>query len=311
MAALAFFAACDPAHARPASKPVGKSSKQGSGPPLGKLLDLGLDPREPHALGFEPRPPETADDDPFAFGQTHAVVHHILGKVTEGDAMAVASALDAFSAEHSLGLGLGDEEGNIFSGLARGVIDARQAANSGAQAPDGLRVLSFHNGIGAGALRLLPTLLAPVQVEWAAPHEVVTVEHSIDLLNGGAQLFDHAIGNASSVRHTPMMPSEDTTVPEVLESLRDGYGLQQFDVVLLGGGRGKQLDGLEALFANGSLGDGAVVHARGPVRDDPGTLKILDFLADRRDRVQTEVRDLDDGGTVVTARLKRRDAGEL
>lgn len=299
------------------------------------LLHAMPDPRSPHEThGFEPRDAEGGNI--WAFGQPHAVVHHVLHTVSSGDAMGAADAFDSFAAMHQLSFGLHAARARVLEDAVRRVVGqaVKQPAPGETTNPSatesparGVKVLVFDAGIGGKTLRCLPGLLgAPAPLlrgagggpdgDLLGVHEVVSIEHNADLSSFGARLVSHAVGEAP-LRHFPMMVGEDTTLDETLQSLHEGYELSAFDLVLLGdgdGGRGDQKEQLAALVRQGSLRDGAVVHAEGPAESDKRTAEYLDALRGVGENAaggppgafENEVRDLGDGKAAVVSTWRER-----
>lgn len=278
----------------PESRKSAKGAKGTSGGELKSLLDIGLDPKDPHADGFEPRPGPEEGGSMWAFGRAHAAVHHVLQHAVEGNASDVASVLDAFSAKHGLLFGLGASRGGVLEDAVRRKAEAAQVAAK--QGLSRLNILILRAGLGGGTLRCLPPLLNignPGSV-----YEVVSVESDHHLSDGSARLVSHALSTgdaahgAHDIRHTPLMPSEDTVLEEVLESLHDGYELKGFDVVVLGGSRADHRQDLETLLESGALRPGAILHSDGPARGDEGTEKYIEFLQGSGGRLDYEVHEI-------------------
>lgn len=239
----------------------------------GAVLHLNHDPRSPHAQGFEPR---ELGDDPFEFGNAHAVVRHVVGSVGEGDPFGAFRAFQGFSDQHQLGFGLDDDSGRV---LERSVLEAAAMTfmngvvsdllddePSGFLSPAefglpsvsrakpkpklpqagagnvtrGLHVLILGPSLMGSPLRILPTLLR-LGLEGVGPHEVVSIEHDADDASAGQTLFQHAAGadGSKQVRHTPLLPAPETPLNQTLQSLKEGYDFHRFDMVILPGNEGK------------------------------------------------------------------------
>ncbi|CAJ1401162.1 unnamed protein product [Effrenium voratum] len=222
---------------------AGTGNKMGGvKPPLEGLLHPGPDPKSPHAEGYEPR----TGGGLWDFGAAHAVLLHVLRTAPEGDAREVSRAMEDFSRQHQLGF--------AFAGLEDEVAAAVQAAAAAAglelapgpgdrffapspkQPKDAplrrLRVLVLGSRLCGFELRVLPQLLR------AAAAEVVSVEEDPHLSDTGAQLLSHALGEREDVRHLPLLLGTDTTLTELLETLREAYELPSFDLVVLQGSEG-------------------------------------------------------------------------
>merc|ERR1711924_158037 len=106
--------------------------------------------------------------------------------------------------------------------------------------------------------------------------------------------------------YLPIMPGEDTTTKELLETLRDAYEYRSFDVAMLGeGGRSKQQEDLDAILNEGLLQHGSVVHAEGPGTENQGTASFLKYLEERQ--FETIVHQADGGSAVVVSKFHGRD----
>lgn len=288
---------------------------------LGKLLQPGGDPHDPHANGFEPRPGLDEGGDIWTFGRAHAALHHALGSSQAGSAPAVADALDAFAAEHGLDEhGLGPAHGLVLDGLAHSAAAAAATRRGSHRRDDpaaGLHVLVLDAGLGGHTLRLLPGLLAAPTSD---AHEVVAVEKSDHLSDAGARLVAHALDGASGskVRHTPLLPSDDLSLEDLLDTVTssDGHGVggAGFDVVLLGGGsRAEQMRRVETLVERKALRLGSLVHAAAAA-EDPEAQWYLDTLhrGVGGGRFEHEVHDVDRGVSAVVSSFRGRDKdGEL
>lgn len=282
-------------------------------------LDLQPDPRDPRPEGFEPRKNPGEGGDLWTFGKVHALVHHVLEHARLGDPVAVADELDAFSSKHKLDLGFGAERGPLVDQIVRTAIASLQHAatvgSTGSVMQRELRILVLGAGLGGCALRCLPALLASGPSN--EMHQVVSVEGDADLASAGEQLVSHAVGSGGNVtvQHTPLMPGDDTTLAEVLETLRDGYDLGQFDVAFLTGRRDRaaQQGELAALLNSGALRDpGAIVLAFGPGTNDAGTQQYLNFLNQHgRGRFGTQVRNVGEGAAIVSTLQGHADDSEL
>jgi len=263
---------------------------------MGKaLLDVGVDPKDPHGQGYEPRPGLEEGADRWAFGRAHAAVHHVLQSSKEGNVSDVVAVLDAFSAEHHLPFGLGASRGLVLQAAVR---QRGEVQNDASQAGSGLNLLILQAGLGGATLRCIPALLEIDRP--ASVYELVSVEEDHHLSDGSRRLVEHALGSGGTaygpvevdIRHTPLMPAEETTLAEVLETLMDGYELKGFDVVVLGGDRKKQQSQLETLLEQGALRSGAIVHGDGPPRGDASTEKYLEFLQGSGGHFDYEVHDV-------------------
>mmetsp|Transcript_12907 Transcript_12907/g.35033 ORF Transcript_12907/g.35033 Transcript_12907/m.35033 type:complete len:339 (-) Transcript_12907:35-1051(-) len=306
---------------------VGKG-RQGGGVEGGEmktLLDSSSDPRDPHDEDFEPRLGVDEGGDLWAFGKTHAALHHVIGNVPSGNATAAADLLDAFSAMYSLSFGLTDPSAQLLDSVVRQALDAeaQEAQRLAAATPDvhvyrGLRVLVLGAGLGGRTLRCLPPLLEMAAQTEDMAHDVVSVEYDSDLSFSNLQLVSHALGEeneGSVVRHLPMMPGDDTTLDESLESLRDNYDLPTFHMVLLDEndlGRVGQQQQLMSLLRSGALRDGTIIHAEGSMAGNPETDRYLDTLGkgggDRsgKHKFESHVTDLGGGRAAVVSKVRRR-----
>mmetsp|Transcript_48418 Transcript_48418/g.87646 ORF Transcript_48418/g.87646 Transcript_48418/m.87646 type:complete len:390 (+) Transcript_48418:58-1227(+) len=300
-----------------------------SGKDLKTILEASPDPNDPHAHGFEPRPGPGEGGDMWAFGRAHAAVHHVLQHAPEGNATAIADMLDAFSTEHGLSFGLGAVKGQVVARAVHSALelvaadssttgtaaDSSRNGRKAARSTDAMRrlhVLILNSGLGGVALRCLPALLE--MGEPGAPHEVVSVEENDHLSDGGARLVAHALSGAVSdvdVRHTPLIPGDGTTFSEVLESLRDGYELDKFHLVFLGGDRVRQQSQVETLLEQGALRAGSVIHGEGPGREDVGTEGYLEFLERSGGRFDYEVHDTGTNRVAIVSTVRDRHGAEL
>lgn len=281
------------------------------------------DEHDPRGDEYEPRPHIHEGGTKWTFGKVHAAVHHVLEGVTAGNFTHVARELDSFSASHELGLGLGDARGQFVERAVRQVVADRMAAADKLETepkthldakPKGLHVLVLGAGIGSAELRCLPPLLEVGIDPWQTPHEIVSVEGNAALSDASSQLVKHAVGSDGDhvVRHLPLLPGEDTTLAEVLESLHDGYELGPFDVVLLEGrSRDTHLQQLETLVQKRALRLGAAVHAEGPGPGDAGANKYIQLLKTRG--FEYEVQEVWPGASAIVARWQGHDShnGEL
>lgn len=289
-----------------------------SGKDLKGLLHASPDPRDPHADGFVPRLSVDEGGSMWTFGRAHAAVQHVLQNAPAGKPEAVANMLDAFSSEHGLSFGLGPDRGRVIDQAVRSAMpvvaaDAVSDGVSESSAADSQRlVLILNSSIGGVALRCLPALL--YKGVPGTPHEVVSVESNDHLSDGGARLVAHALSGRNDdieVRHTPLIPAEDTTLPEVLETLRDGYELGKFHIVFLGGDRAQQRSQLETLLEQGALRTGAVIHGEGPGRGDSGTEGYIEFLEHSGGRFDYEVHDTGPDRVAVVSTVRDRHNAEL
>eukprot|EP00929_Paragymnodinium_shiwhaense_P091733 TRINITY_DN51639_c0_g4_i1.p1 TRINITY_DN51639_c0_g4~~TRINITY_DN51639_c0_g4_i1.p1 ORF type:complete len:366 (-),score=71.68 TRINITY_DN51639_c0_g4_i1:136-1233(-) len=289
------------------------------------------DPKDPRGADYEPRQWSGLEEggQKWTFGRIHATLQHVLAAAPEGNASAVADTLDTFSAEHELGHGLGATRRSAVEAAATAAVAealSRAATGDGATAQQslqrGLHVLVLGAGLGSSTLRCLPILLNAAMSDTSAAHEIVSVEHDDHLSDAGAQLLRHALGSeqAQRLRHLPLLPGADTTLLEVLHSLRFGYELGPFDLTLLEGRvRDSHAEQLAALLERGVLRPGSVVHAEGPGRGDAGTERLLTILEGKGSgrtaghKFDVEMRDVWDGASAVIAtyRGKARDANEL
>jgi len=305
--------------------PGGKKAGKGKDRDIVGELKPGADPHSPHEMhGFEPRPgPYEVGGNIWTFGKAHAALHHVLREVPKGDPAAAANAMDAFAAKHGLKYHIGIPQAIALDNATRQAVAeaATHAAVDEGIAVRQLNVLVLGAGLGTRLLRCLPALLESTPA--AGTHEVVSVEHDAHLSGYGHQLFNHAVGIGEDspkdafevVGHLPLMPAEDTTLEEVLESLREGYEFSSFDLVLLEDGpdgRLGQQHQLTTLLATGALGEGAVVHAEGAGLGDIETTGYLELLKQGvagGQRFHSEVHDLGDGGAAVVSILRRRSDG--
>lgn len=293
-------------------KPAGKSAKPEQD--LSAILSPGGDPNDPHAKGFEPRPGPDEGGDIWTFGRAHAAAQHALDSEA-GNALAVAEALDLFSAEHRLSFGLGPAHGAVLDGLVRSAAAAAVARDKPGAPAAGLHVLVLDSGLGAGTLRLLPPLLA---ASGRGHHELVGVETNDHLSDVGARLVAHALDGAegAEVRHTALLPGDDTSFEEMIESLTDGYeiGKAGFDVVLLGGGgRAEHMRKMETLVERKALRLGSIVHTASH-REDPETEWYLGTTQRGvgGGRFEHEIHDVEGNVTAVVSTFRGRDKdGEL
>jgi len=188
----------------------------------------------------------------------------------------------------------------------------------GSSAP-GLNVLALRPGLGAPVLHCLPALLGAgsgLRGAGSGPalvHKLVSVEDDEHLSSGGSRLVAHALGEGElfeRVRYTPLVMGEETTLDEVLETLRDGYELPAFDVVLLEGGpRGRQREQLDALIRASALREGTVVHAEGPADGEEGAGKLVESLQNRSSgapRFDARVHEAGPGRAAVVATYRGR-----
>lgn len=217
--------------------------RAGGGKSLEGHLHPGHDADSPvHAEHYVPR----QEGDLWTFGRAHAVLRHAQ-QAKEGDARHVARLVEDFCQEHQLERGViaPDEvlAAAVKAAAAAQQLTLRPASSreallaparpaSGAETR-GLRILVLSSGWGQVELRFLPHLL-----RFDGDHEVVSVEADPHLSDVGAQLLRHALGQRQVVRHLPLLPGEETTLPELLETLREVYELPVFDLVLLGGSDG-------------------------------------------------------------------------
>lgn len=251
--------------------------------------------------------------------QRACCMHHALGNSQAGNSLAVADSLDAFAAEHGLEFGLGRAHGLVLDGLMRRAVEnagKRQGAHPRNDPAAGLHVLVLDAGLGAGTLRLLPPLLsAPTR----DAHEIVAVEQSDHFSDVGARLVAHALDGAvgSEVRHLPLLPSEDLSLDELLDTVTssDGHGIggAGFDVVMLGGGsRAEQMRKVETLVESKALRLGSLIHATGAA-EDPEAQWYIDTLhrGVGGGRFEHEVHDVDRGVAVVSTYRGRDKDGEL
>lgn len=304
---------------RPQPRFAGRDAEQAQK----KHLNLDQDPNDPHSKGFEPR----EHKDRWTFGRAHAALHHVLDEAVFGDAASVATTLDAFSADHGLSYGIGAERAfaldrsiRLAAGMATlgdvaGGATSKQGPFLEAHAPagaggnsSGLAVLVLDSGFGGVTIRCLQPLL---QVVADTPHEVVSVEPESHFSDGVHRMVTHALGEAGTdlIRHTPLMPGEDTTLGEVVESVFDSHELKHFNVVMLGGrDRDRHGEQLQELLKSGALKEGSIVHAPGPGRDDASTARYMKLLHGAS--FATEVHD-EDGGAAVVASLRTSHDDEL
>jgi len=291
-----------------------KVSNKKPGLKLHPFSDDPDDPHDPRGPDFEPRPHPDESGDKWAFGKVHAALHHVLDESQEGNVTSVVDTLDAFSAAHSLGLSLGRARGDVVENAVRkatnrstiAIRSSPESESNATSARRALNLLVLGAGIGSGTLRCLPPLLEGV---YDGPHEIVSVEGNVHRSDAGAQLLRHALGDGredDAVRHLPLMSADDTTLPEILDSLMgvNGYDVGPFDVVLLEGrARDLHLQQLQHLINKRALRDGAVVHAEGPGRGDADTEKFLALLdaGHRGARFDYEVREVWPGVAAVVA----------
>lgn len=226
------------------SELVPNASLPRGGKTLEGHLHPGHDAQSPvHAEHYVPR----QEGDLWTFGRAHAVLRHAQKEAKEGDARHVARVVEDFCQEHQL------ERGNIapdevLAAAVKAAAAAQQltlrpassreallapTASAGAASSRGLRILVLSSGWGQVELRFLPHLL-----RFDGDHEVVSVEEDPHLSDVGAQLLRHALGKRQLVRHLPLLLGEETTLLELLETLREVYELPVFDLVLLGGSDG-------------------------------------------------------------------------
>ncbi|CAK9042081.1 unnamed protein product [Durusdinium trenchii] len=182
--------------------------------------------------------------------------------------------------------------------LPEEVVLATLKAASAADRSDelGLRVLVLESGLATFELRSLPQLL-----ELEGPHEVASIEEDPHVSDAGARLVRHALGeHLSHVRHLPLVTGEETTLLELLQSLREGYDLPSFDLVVLGG-RNVQGCVLEVqdLLKSQALRPRGVVLA---IFDDDAAQMYLHEIGPEFDSVVT---DDPDGATTVMSVWQR------
>eukprot|EP00927_Polykrikos_kofoidii_P049045 TRINITY_DN43191_c0_g1_i1.p1 TRINITY_DN43191_c0_g1~~TRINITY_DN43191_c0_g1_i1.p1 ORF type:complete len:421 (-),score=58.44 TRINITY_DN43191_c0_g1_i1:159-1244(-) len=306
--------------------------------------DDGTDPLDPRGPDFEPRAGPEQGGSKWTFGRVHAAMHHVMEEAPEGNATAVYTALNSFSSEHNLDFGLGDVRGRAVQAAVRKAIDAveeehrrqqikrqqqmqhleeeRQRGVDGNSTENlprrGLHVAVLGAGIGDSLLWCLPPLLEIPDVGFSSvssPHEVVSVERDDRLSHAAAELVRHALGEAvdKTVRHLPLIPSEDTSFHEVLETLHGGFELGPFDVVLLEGrDREQHAVQVQTLLQKGALRDGAIVHAEGPGRGDAATERFIKLLGGderRGGRFDFEVHHVWDNADAIIATHRGRDSG--
>jgi len=233
-----------------------------------------------HAEHYEPR---LEGDDLWTFGQAHAVLRHALG-AKEGDARQVAQVVEDFCQKHQLDFGAKFSKEVLDAALKtaaasvgvtlRPSVTALLAPSPPAKMSRGLRILVLSSGWGDFELRLLPQLQ-----RFDGTHEVVSVEEDPHLSDVGAQVFRHARGDTSLVRHLALMPGEETTLAELLETLKEVYDLPTFDLVLLGGAEwaSRAVQVQELLGAGALRQDAAVVLA---VMSSNETQRYLQDLGD-------------------------------
>lgn len=262
------------------------------------------DPHDPRGADFEPRRGPDEGGHEFVFGHVHAALRHVIKSTKAGDLVGAAEELEAFSAKHDLGLSVGSARAAAVEAAVKKASAEKKslvnkstiAAASQAHVPtEGLHVLVLGAGMGSSALRCLPALLENGTAP-DSPHELVSIEGDMHVSDTGSQLLTHALGekHQNQVRHLPLLPAEDTSLAEVLDSLRDGYELGPFDLVLLEGrDRKKHIAQLQTLVEKNGLRSGAVVHAEGPGRGDAGTEKFLEILesSDGPGRFDYEIHD--------------------
>lgn len=252
------------------AKPLG--GKQGSGLDVGQLLSAELDPRDPHANGFEPRPGPEDGGSIWTFGSAHAAATHVMQSVVAGDAVALNDALDAFAGMHDLHLQLG-----LPCRENRNVLDAMVRTSFTGGRRQGLNVLVMESGMGGRALGMLPSLLDTAVPEF--PHELVCVEEDASRSSHGMELVRHALSDSAAVRYTPLLPGEGTTFEEILDTLKEGGDLGHFDIVLLESrDRARQMQQIENLVERNALPVGARIHAVGPPDDTEETTWYMDAL---------------------------------
>jgi len=304
-------------------------ANKGKKEPIGEL-NAELDPHSPHAVhGFEPRPgPYEDGGNIWTFGKAHAALHHVLRKVPKGDPVAASEELHAFAVENGLQYHLTvDRAAALDNATRKAVAAATTAAAEGgalgtATSTRPLNVLVIGAGFGVRLLRCLPALLEASPPAGGADddegtHEVVSVERDNHLSGYGDQLFSHAIGEDGrhAVRHTAMLPGEDTSLEELLESLRDNYDYRSFDLVLLEDGpdgRLGQQRQLTGLLQAGVLSSGGVVHAEGVGAGDAETEGYLELLRKGAggNRFESDVHDIGDGGAAIISKLRRDVSGD-
>ncbi|CAK9032120.1 Protein NLRC3 [Durusdinium trenchii] len=141
----------------------------------------------------------------------------------------------------------------------------------------------------------------PQLLELEGPHEVASIEEDPHVSDAGARLVRHALGeHLSHVRHLPLVTGEETTLLELLQSLREGYDLPSFDLVVLGG-RNVQGCVLEVqdLLKSQALRPRGVVLA---IFDDDAAQMYLHEIGPEFDSVVT---DDPDGATTVMSVWQR------
>mmetsp|Transcript_50697 Transcript_50697/g.94708 ORF Transcript_50697/g.94708 Transcript_50697/m.94708 type:complete len:326 (+) Transcript_50697:69-1046(+) len=305
-----------------AGSPKGKQGVM-TGENLEGLLRPGYDTESPHSTDFVPR---AGGGDLWNFGRVHAALEHVLEAVPEGDIYRVPLELQEFSDKHQLKLvpPLGEEvielamqEAAVAAGLQLYPTPQKKLPDPGTEFPEdarGIRMLVLDSGIGTFELRSMPLLLR-IPKSPIAIHEVVSLEEAAHYSNTGSQLIQHAIGEKhfDVLRHLPLVPSEETTLEETLESLQETYELPSFDLVVLSGGdRDKQTKQVEALLKSKAVHNGTVVSAHGPGRSHVGTGRYLQALEEGGKHAFTsQVHDLSDGTAAILSALRLRERQEL
>eukprot|EP00931_Biecheleriopsis_adriatica_P104083 TRINITY_DN78824_c0_g1_i1.p1 TRINITY_DN78824_c0_g1~~TRINITY_DN78824_c0_g1_i1.p1 ORF type:complete len:335 (-),score=52.78 TRINITY_DN78824_c0_g1_i1:39-1043(-) len=314
------------------SGPKSRSTRDGDkASSLESLLHPGSDPNSPHAAGFEPRPGPGEGGGIWDFGAVHATLNHILDSVQEGHTPGVHSALHSFSQKHDLGLASAMSDDVIEASIraasaAAGLRLAEPApkpsellAPRAAAEPDdgsarrGLRMLVLQAGLGSFELRSLPFLLR-LRGHGNASHEIVSLEIDPQLSDAGSRLLQHALGPEGDdmIRHIPLLPSEETSIAEVMETLEESYELPSFDLVVLeGGDRLQQSEQIKELISSEAFHNGTVVHAVGPASDDPSTLNYVEQLSHGKHKFHSEIHRLEDGTAAVISSLRQHDGSEL
>jgi len=257
-------------------------------------LDSSPDPNSPHSDDFEPRPGLHEGGGLWDFGEAHALVHHVVSNSPRGGGAAVIKVMDDFSRTHGLSFSLEDARGAAMdSAVERAVANRLETEDS-----QGLHFLLLGSGLGARTLRSVAPLMV---VRPDLTHEVVSVDTDDHLLDGARQLVSHTLGDEhiERVRHSALMVGDNMPLNDLLESLIGSWGFPFFDMVSLDGG-GLQEQQMEALLSHRALRRGSVVHAEGLKRNSTDLEQYLQFLHEAgRDRLQSEVHDLDDGTSVV------------